>query len=177
MSSSRKALMPSIIASMISLPLLPSSTCSRPKRSMFFRPQTSWLVRLTMPEEKLTPESRMLSCSTSRQNEWNVPMVSCDVSMSFSSRSRISSAALSVKVNARTCSGRTPLCMRCKIFRVITRVLPDPGPASTSCAPFSSIAFFCAGFGPGRAGDSLLSAVGIEQAPGDRMFTVRPLSL
>ena len=51
-------------------------------------------------------------------------------------RSRISAAALLVKVIARISSGRTPCCVTSQAIRlVITRVLPDPGPARMSRGP------------------------------------------
>ena len=50
-------------------------------------------------------------------------------------RSRISRAALLVKVIAAIVSGACPSSSRCAIFAVITRVLPLPAPASTSSGP------------------------------------------
>ena len=51
-------------------------------------------------------------------------------------RSRISFAALLVKVMAAICSGLKPRCRtRWAIFCVMTRVLPEPAPASTSSGP------------------------------------------
>src|SRR5690606_38187591 len=67
-------------------------------------------------------------------------------------RSRISPAALFVKVTARMCSGGTPCsCTRWQMRVVSTRVLPDPAPASTSSGPSTwSVASSCSGFSPSR---------------------------
>ena len=46
-------------------------------------------------------------------------------------RSRISAAALLVKVMAAICFGSNPACSSRAILCVITRVLPEPAPAST----------------------------------------------
>ena len=63
-------------------------------------------------------------------------VVSVLPSSSFAVRSRISSAALFVKVSAAMCFGSKPLpSIRCAIFCVITRVLPLPAPASTRQGP------------------------------------------
>ena len=53
----------------------------------------------------------------------------------WATRSRISAAALLVKVTASTLYGRTPWARSAAIRRVMTLVLPDPGPASTSAGP------------------------------------------
>src|SRR6185436_499600 len=53
-----------------------------------------------------------------------------------STRSRISPAALLVKVMAETWYGSTPRSETSqKMRQVMTRVLPEPAPASTSCGP------------------------------------------
>ena len=55
---------------------------------------------------------------------------------SRSTRSSISAAARSVKVSARTCSGRARrVVIKCAIRRVITAVFPVPAPATTSRGP------------------------------------------
>ncbi len=76
-------------------------------------------------------------------SEWNVAIVTLPASSplpcAFSSacaRSRISRAALLVKVIATINEGSTPCSIRCAIFAVMTRVLPLPAPASTSSGPF-----------------------------------------
>ncbi len=50
-------------------------------------------------------------------------------------RSRISAAALLVKVMAAMRLGSIPCSIRCAILCVITRVLPEPAPASTRQGP------------------------------------------
>ena len=67
-----------------------------------------------------------------------------------STRSCISRAALLVKVIARMRSGRTCLAwMRLPMRWVMTRVLPEPAPATTSKGPSRvAIASFCGSFMP-----------------------------
>ena len=69
------------------------------------------------------------------QKEWNVETQTPGGTPSASIRSRISPAALLVKVIARMSSGRQPEATRCATRRVMTRVFPLPGPASTSSGP------------------------------------------
>src|SRR5215207_7613478 len=57
-----------------------------------------------------------------------------------STRSRISPAALLVNVTARMFQGATPASsIRWAIRRVSTRVLPEPGPASTNTGPLTVV--------------------------------------
>src|SRR5262245_11633521 len=60
-------------------------------------------------------------------------------------RSRISSAALFVNVTAQIACAGTPCASRCAIRNVITRVLPEPAPASTSSGPPPWLAASCCG--------------------------------
>jgi hypothetical protein len=72
--------------------------------------------------------------------EWNVITHIARVRgpTSISTRSRISCAALLVKVIARISPGRAlPVRIRLAIRCVRTRVLPEPAPASTSSGPSS----------------------------------------
>src|SRR3990172_5736508 len=69
---------------------------------------------------------------------WKVWMAvpACPYGTSRSTRACISSAAFSVKVRARISSGRARLVAMSQAMRwVTTRVLPVPGPASTSSGP------------------------------------------
>ena len=64
-------------------------------------------------------------------------MPSTEQPSSAATRSRISRAALLVKVTASTCHGRArPVARICASRVVSTRVLPVPAPASTSTGPF-----------------------------------------
>ena len=66
-----------------------------------------------------------------------------------STRSRISVAALLVKVMARMLYGATPYAKRFAMRQVSTFVLPEPAPAMMSSGPsVCATAFFCAGFKP-----------------------------
>ena len=72
------------------------------------------------------------------QAEWKVSAQTARawLPISFSSRSRISFAALFVNVIARISFGFTPHApIRCAIRWVSTRVLPEPAPAITSSGP------------------------------------------
>ena len=72
------------------------------------------------------------------QAEWNVltHIFRATGPTSASTRWRISSAALLVKVMARMANGLTPCSlMRWAMRWVSTRVLPDPAPATTSSGP------------------------------------------
>ena len=53
----------------------------------------------------------------------------------FEMRSFISRAALFVNVNANISHGATPLSIKCAMRKVKTRVLPEPGPATTRTGP------------------------------------------
>ena len=64
----------------------------------------------------------------------------------FSTRERISRAALLVKVTAVMCLASTPLLIKCEIFSVITRVFPLPAPAITNRGvSVVETAFCCSG--------------------------------
>ena len=67
-------------------------------------------------------------------------------------RSRISRAALLVKVTARICDGQArPVAMMWAMRVVSTRVLPVPAPASTSTGPsVASTARRCSSLRPAR---------------------------
>jgi hypothetical protein len=70
---------------------------------------------------------------------------------SEATRSRISPAALLVKVTARMFDGSTPMDTRYAIRVVITRVFPVPAPASTSSGPsVVDAASRCEGFRASR---------------------------
>jgi len=59
-------------------------------------------------------------------------------------RSRISLAALLVKVTARMAEGAVPVSIRWRILSVIVLVLPAPAPAKTKTGPLvDATAFFC----------------------------------
>ena len=84
-------------------------------------------------------------------SRWKVEIVSPRAGRlpsSFFTRSRISAEALFVNVTATIESGAYPRCsIRCTIFLVITPVLPDPAPASTSRGPSWWVtAASCSGF-------------------------------
>jgi hypothetical protein len=67
--------------------------------------------------------------------EWKVPIhiPAGSRPSAFRTRSRISPAALLVKVSARIPAGSTPCSSTSQAMRVVsTRVFPDPAPASTS---------------------------------------------
>ena len=68
---------------------------------------------------------------------WKVPthMPRARPPVSFSMRSRISPAALLVKVTARMRSGQTPRRSSSAMRKVMTRVLPEPAPARMSSGP------------------------------------------
>jgi len=57
--------------------------------------------------------------------------------MSLRARSRISVAALLVKVMAAMRLGSSPTSISLAIFCVITRVLPEPAPANTRQGPLT----------------------------------------
>src|SRR5262245_14134839 len=91
---------------MVKLVLYPSRGASRRR----MRPHAEWKVRIQI--ERATPPSMS------------------------SSRSRISPAALFVKVIARISCGLTPIALiRWATRCVRTRVLPEPAPATTSSGP------------------------------------------
>jgi len=73
----------------------------------------------------------------------------------FSTRPRISAAALLVKVTAKMARGRTRIAsMRYPMRRVSTRVLPLPAPANTNNGPADAVtAARCASFRPVKIGE------------------------
>ncbi len=79
-----------------------------------------------------------------------------------STRSRISAAALFVKVIARISGGFAPTAAsRWAMRRVRTRVLPEPAPAITSSGPsVVSTASRCAGFRSSRYVSGVVAATG-----------------
>src|SRR3954453_7473837 len=88
------------------------------------------------------------------QAEWNVitHMARARLPTSSSTRSRISWAALLVKVIARISPGRVwPVPTKWAMRWVSTRVLPEPAPARISSGPSPcSTASRCGGFRPAR---------------------------
>ncbi len=77
-----------------------------------------------------------------KPSAWKVEIVTFGASSplpcalsSACARSRISRAALLVKVMATIRAGSTPASIRWAILAVMTRVLPLPAPASTSSGP------------------------------------------
>ena len=109
------------------------------------------------------------------QIEWNVPShrPSALPPTSPSTRSRISRAALLVKVTARIWLGQARRVARIWASRVTsTRVLPVPAPASTSTAPSSvSAASRCSGLsasshGPELGENAAMAWAEIERPPG-----------
>ena len=92
--------------------------------------------------------SRMLNCAFSPSaapssrnmrtpSAWKVQMITSLAALPISplARSRISAAALLVKVMAAIRLGSQPAWIRRAILCVITRVLPEPAPASTRQGP------------------------------------------
>ncbi len=71
-------------------------------------------------------------------SEWKVLIASLPAAlppMSARARSRISAAALLVKVIAAICAGTWPASSRRAILWTMTRVLPEPAPARTRQGP------------------------------------------
>src|SRR3990172_12167683 len=100
------------------------------------------------------------------QLEWKVEsQIPSAGPSSFTTRSRISPAALFVKVTARIASGAMPHTPISQATRLVsTRVFPLPAPASTSKGP--SVAWTasrCSGFRPSRSASASTS-----WAPGGR---------
>ena len=106
-----------------------------PPEASFRMPVTSSASRMlnwgfkpsTLPSSRTmrTPRAWKVHTSTSLAR---LPMRCC-------ARSRISDAALFVKVMAAMRLGSMPFSIMWAIFWVITRVLPEPAPASTRHAP------------------------------------------
>ena len=72
------------------------------------------------------------------QNEWNVPSVTLSAAEPgtiAATRSRISAAALFVKVMPAICSGGMPFSIMYAMRDVMTRVFPVPAPARTRSGP------------------------------------------
>ena len=91
---------------------------------------------------------------TPRPNEWNVEIVSWPATLAspsaFAIRSRISAAALLVKVSATIPLAGMPRSRRRTTRCVMTRVFPEPAAARTSIGPVKcSTASLCAGFSVG----------------------------
>src|SRR3954465_2722881 len=91
------------------------------------------------------------------------------------SRSRISPAALFVKVIARISGGFAPTALsKCAMRRVSTRVFPEPAPAITSTGPsVVSTASRCAGLRSWRYVSGVVAAIGstVSRLPGDARWT------
>src|SRR5512145_2507367 len=109
------------------------------------------------------------------QVEWKVESQTPSASgpSSFATRSRISPAALFVKVTARIASGAMPHTPISQATRLVsTRVFPLPAPASTRSGP--SVAWTasrCSGFRPSRSASASTS-----WAPGGRSGDRRTLA-
>ena len=91
-----------------------------------------------MAKPGLTPTRSPQRRRSTSEKRWKVPtkVGSGRIPRSFSTRSRISPAALLVKVTATIADGSIPTSFTNQATRwVMTRVLPEPAPASTSCAP------------------------------------------
>ena len=113
------------------------------------------------------------------QRLWKVPIATsrADSPIISCRRSRISAAALFVKVTARIFHGATPSCWISQAMRwVMTRVFPEPAPASTRSGPAVVVtARRCASFSGARMRSSTaLSAspesgarAGVERSAGD----------
>src|SRR3954462_10165231 len=95
---------------------------------------------------------------------------------STSTRSRISCAALFVKVIARISPGRAlPVRIRWAMRCVSTRVLPDPAPASTNNGPVScSTAWRWGSFRPSRRGSAAAGALTQARVA---LHSARPMGL
>src|SRR5580698_8732102 len=122
-------------------------------------------------------------CRNFRPSAWNVHTVSACASSALTSlltRSRISRAALLVKVIAAIFDGASfRRCTRCAIFWVITDVLPEPAPASTSSGLSTcSTAANCWGLSMRQADRSAGNSAGRDRskpAPGGAgLRSIRP---
>ena len=131
------ALIPSIMVLIRPNALLPTSTLSRPKSSMWLIAHTTASAFSITPPPVSSPVSSSLSSSTFFANEWNVPTSMFDMSIpNRSSRLRISPAALSVNVRHSISSELAlPGPTRWRTLSVSTMVLPLPGPALMSSGP------------------------------------------
>ena len=93
-----------------------------------------------MTKSRARPSAGASRRNSRAESAWNVDSQMCRQSSptSRSTRSRISSEALFVKVTARISYGAAFFSvMRCAIRCAMTRVLPDPAPARMSSGPFS----------------------------------------
>ena len=106
---------------------------------------------MTKSRVRSTPPSRR---RTRAQKAWKVEIQRRrpPVSTSFPTRPRISSAALFVNVTARISSGAArPAAISRAVRYAITRVFPDPAPATIRSGPsVCSTARSCSGFSPER---------------------------
>ena len=111
-----------------------------------------------------SPSSSAWSRISRSPKAWKVRMSvpACPYGTSRSTRACISSAARSVKVSARICSGRARLvAMSQAMRRVTTCVLPVPGPASTSRGPSPWVtAWRCWRSSPGRSPATTSRSIG-----------------
>ena len=115
----------------------------------------NWSSLSRIPKLDFNPTSSAWRRSSLTQSAWKVPshgIPSTAPPISAPTRSRISRAALLVKVTARISLGcALPVASRCAMRAVSALVLPVPAPASTSTAPsVVSTACRCAGFSPSR---------------------------
>jgi hypothetical protein len=96
------------------------------------RAAASWSALSQIVKCGERPAARAWLRRNRAQKAWNVPIVSFSARFaptSFPMRSRISPAALRVKVIARTFSGATWCASSQPVRTVMTRVLPEPAPA------------------------------------------------
>src|SRR3954468_23218764 len=114
----------------------------------------SWSESSQIVKRGLRPRGSACSRRTRTQNEWKVLTVSSFAVAAPTrpaTRSRISRAALLVKVIARMFRAETPFATRWAMRQVMTRVFPEPAPASTRTGPsVCSTARRCSEFSPSR---------------------------
>ena len=106
-----------------------------PPDASFRMPVTSSVSR--MLNWGLRPSALPSSRTMRTPSEWKVQISTFFAGRPISclARSRISAAALLVKVMAAIALGSMPRPIRCAILCVMTRVLPEPAPASTRHGP------------------------------------------
>ena len=141
------------------LPAAASSACTLEKPSLFqleicHCQARAWALSKLLPASFNTPSTSsdermekfsfnpsLLPSWRSRRTPkaWKVQISTLPAALptSLRARSRISAAALLVKVMAATRSGAMPLWINLAIFCVITRVLPEPAPAITKLGPLT----------------------------------------
>ena len=130
-----------------------------------FRSPVSW-----MEKSRVYPSRASISRRRIRAHmEWNVPIHGAPPSPAGtrrSTRSRISFAALLVKVIARISHGATPrFKIRFAMRVVTTRVFPEPGPATIRRGPSPlRTASCCCGFKPSVRLSSLCSAASASES-------------